>query len=566
MYTKINILLIEDNPVEAAMLRAIISKAGQQTAAVYNYDVTWANSLEKGLEHLANALFDVILLDLSLPDSEGLETLERLLAQEQNVPVVVLTGISDEALAETAMQTGAQDYLVKGKADSQLLTRAIRYSIERHRLMRNLILVDELTGLYNRRGFLALTEQQLKVARRTNSNCLLAYIDLDGLKQINDTLGHEAGSQAIADTAQILRQTFRESDIIGRLGGDEFTVLLTDTDKNQGSAVVCRLQIALDQNNERADRPFKLYLSVGIASFDWQQPVSLDELMRQADQAMYEQKRRRKQKLPQSSMPTSLIVEAPESMWDIPRQHERTSTSLDVVLDASSGKLDARISDISVDGCFIDCIARVTVGETLRFKARLPLGHWIQLYGEVIHFIEGFGFGLRFTKLAEEDLILIEQVILSHEGKIAPRPAPDTSLPSSEDIPPRVLIADDDPAICFLATRVAQSEGFAAANAKDGQEAFNLLRSGGPFDIVIFDMVMPHMDGMELVRFMRQDARLQHIPVGIMTAEQDPKLWNDSISAGAGIFLPKPFTSEQMRYMLRVMMSQRNSLTESAAR
>lgn len=293
---KIKLLLIEDNPVEATLLRAVIAKAGQQaTVAKCIYEVKWANSLGKGLEHLAEGRFDVILLDLSLPDSEGLETLERLLAQEQNVPVVVLTGMNDDAIAEAAMQTGAQDYLVKGKSDSQLLTRAIRYSIERHRLMRSLTLVDELTGLYNRRGFLSLAEQHLKVALRTSSGCLLVYMDLDGLKQINDTLGHEFGSQAIADTGHILQRTFRESDISARLGGDEFTALLHCTDKDHGGVIISRLERALDEYNNCTARPFELRLSAGLAYFDWQQPISLDELMQQADRAMYQQKRKRQQ-------------------------------------------------------------------------------------------------------------------------------------------------------------------------------------------------------------------------------------------------------------------------------
>lgn len=247
-------------------------------------------------------------------------------------------------------------------------------------------------------------------------------------------------------------------------------------------------------------------------------------------------------------------------MQGVPRQYERIAISLDVVLEAGSGKLDARISDIGIGGCYVDSIVQVSVGETMRFKVRLPMGHWVQLYGKVVHYIPGFGFGIRFSQLAEEELILIEQVILANGGGIAPRPSVNRKeLPGTTM--PRVLIADDDPTICFLTTRIAQQQGFAAINAKDGQEAFNLLRLEGLFDIAIFDMAMPHMNGLELVRFMRQDARLQHIPVGIMTAEQDPKLWNDSISAGAGIFLPKPFTSEQMRYMLGVLMSQRSVIT-----
>jgi len=293
----VKVLLIEDNAIETRVMEAVLEKAGQSTVGlVSSYQLFCTDCLEGGLKRLAEGGIDIVLLDLSLPDAHGLETLMRVREQEADVPVVVLTGMNDESLAVAAMQAGAQDYLVKGQHDSQLITRTIRYSIERHRLLRTLSLVDELTELYNRRGFLMLSEQHLKVAQRTGKDCLLVYLDLDGLKQINDTLGHHQGSQAIIDAANILRQTFRDSDIMARLGGDEFTVLVINMSDEQsdGDNFTARLNKNLEDHNALANRPYKLALSLGLAHYDCAKPRTLESLMNEADQAMYEQKRQRK--------------------------------------------------------------------------------------------------------------------------------------------------------------------------------------------------------------------------------------------------------------------------------
>jgi len=245
-----------------------------------------------------------VLLDLSLPDAHGLETLVQLREQEADVPIVVLTGMNDDALAVASVQAGAQDYLRKGQTDSQLITRAIRYSIERHRLLRSLSLIDELTGLYNRRGFRTLSEQQLKVAQRAEKDCLLVYIDLDNLKSINDTLGHHQGSQAITDAAVILRQSFRDSDILARLGGDEFVVLVVNADDEHGDILMSRLRQNLAAHNSCDSRLYQLALSYGIARYDSKQPITLDALIQEADEAMYRQKRQNK------SIPSQLTTAA----------------------------------------------------------------------------------------------------------------------------------------------------------------------------------------------------------------------------------------------------------------
>ena len=157
--------------------------------------------------------------------------------------------------------------------------------------MRSLSLIDELTGLYNRRGFMTLAAQHLKLARRTQRDCLLIYADMDGLKQINDTLGHEAGSNALRQVGKVLSKVFRESDLIGRLGGDEYTVLMPDASDKNSEKIAARLQEGLDIQNSRREFPFVLSLSVGISKFEYTSTGTLEELIAAADHAMYENKR-----------------------------------------------------------------------------------------------------------------------------------------------------------------------------------------------------------------------------------------------------------------------------------
>lgn len=152
-------------------------------------------------------------------------------------------------------------------------------------------ITDELTGLYNRRGFLTLAQQQLKIEARAKQDMLLFFADLDNMKHINDTLGHKEGDRALVDIAGIFRETFRESDIIGRMGGDEFAVFAINTTDETKKILTARLQNNLDAFNDRAMRPYKLFLSIGIAHYDPETPSSIDELITRADTLMYEQKK-----------------------------------------------------------------------------------------------------------------------------------------------------------------------------------------------------------------------------------------------------------------------------------
>jgi diguanylate cyclase (GGDEF)-like protein len=134
------------------------------------------------------------------------------------------------------------------------------------------------------------------LAKRTGKNALLLFADLDKLKWINDTIGHQEGDMAIFETARVLKDTFRETDIISRMGGDEFAVLAIDINDETEKILLDRLQTSLNAYNTSATRKYMLSLSVGAAQYDPQNPVSLDVLISRADTLMYEEKKKRQKK------------------------------------------------------------------------------------------------------------------------------------------------------------------------------------------------------------------------------------------------------------------------------
>jgi diguanylate cyclase (GGDEF)-like protein len=160
--------------------------------------------------------------------------------------------------------------------------------------LRRLTYTDELTGLYNRRGFFTLAEQQLKMASRFKGGILILYADIDNLKSINDTYGHDEGSRAIKEVANILRTTYRDSDIIARIGGDEFVVFPVGTSEDSIKRIIERLQANIDQYNKENPSGFKLSVSFGISKCGPKSYLDLEQLLKTADSAMYRHKNAKK--------------------------------------------------------------------------------------------------------------------------------------------------------------------------------------------------------------------------------------------------------------------------------
>ena len=198
--------------------------------------------------------------------------------------------LSDVRAGSDTMPDGAESTVSR-----DLLRRALQCATKQYLVqteLSNLALMDELTGLYNRRGFLALADRQLRLARRSDRSLLLFFIDVDGLKEINDVFGHTEGDAALVWTAEALEATFRDSDVIARIGGDEFAALAIEASGQSEVSIRERLTEYLSSVS-RKDPDYKFSVSLGIARYDPWNPVSIRELIAEADRAMYEQKRRR---------------------------------------------------------------------------------------------------------------------------------------------------------------------------------------------------------------------------------------------------------------------------------
>jgi diguanylate cyclase (GGDEF)-like protein len=285
----LRVLLVEDNPGDARLLQETLSDIPG-----VNFHLTHVGSLADAVEAVGTGSFDIGLLDLGLPDAVGLDVVRRMHEIEPGLPLVVLTALNDERMAVESLQQGSQDYLVKANFDRQLLWRALRYSMERQRLQleaRNLSLIDDLTGLSNRKGFLTLASHQVRVASRSGRPFLVAFVDLDGMKHINDTFGHQEGNRALVETAGLLRDSFRQSDVIARLGGDEFAVLVTDASERSLTTVRNRVLEKVRLRNVQVDSRFSLSLSIGLVSSAGQAQPDIEAMLASADAEMYENKR-----------------------------------------------------------------------------------------------------------------------------------------------------------------------------------------------------------------------------------------------------------------------------------
>lgn len=287
-------LVVDDDPDEVEILRRALRDNSQDA----KFELLVADTLESAFLLMEQHQVHLVILDLNLPDSRGFSTFVQFQDRHYSVPVVVVTGHEDQELALRAIRMGAQDYIVKGLFRPDLTLRAMRFAIERHRIMLSHLgrsMQDELTGLYNRRGFMEFGSKQLRLSVRDLKDLVLLYVDLDGMKTVNDTFGHEMGDQLLKDAATVLRAGLRETDIIARIGGDEFVALALGAAPEYTGIIITRIMRCVQDFNQSNARRYNISLSLGIASFDPRNPVELEELMLRADQAMYMDKRSHKE-------------------------------------------------------------------------------------------------------------------------------------------------------------------------------------------------------------------------------------------------------------------------------
>jgi two-component system cell cycle response regulator len=278
----LSLLMVEADSADIRLLEEVASEL--QPAPV----IERAGSLAEALARLAAKHYDLVLLDLELPDSEGLDTFRDLHAAVPGMPIVVLTNLDDGDVAISSVRLGAEDYLVKSETTPPLLRRALRHAVERHsrhERLRRLSLTDDLTGLYNRRGFLAVGSQQLGLAGRRGMAVRLGFMDVDQLKAINDTHGHKTGDDAIRAVAVSLRRVFRATDVLARVGGDEFAVLILDSGPESDDSLRARITRSL------ADEALEPPVAVSTGFITAPSGTKLEDLLAEADARMYANKR-----------------------------------------------------------------------------------------------------------------------------------------------------------------------------------------------------------------------------------------------------------------------------------
>lgn len=280
------VLLVEHEPDDLERVRGAIGRATE-----LNLHLEVETTLERAETRLGAGDVDLVLLSLSLPDSTGIATFTRLNDAFGKVPIIVLSGPGNGGDARAAVRAGAEDHLVKESLDADSISRSIRFAAERHRMERaldSLVTVDPLTGLYNRRGFAPLAEHHMRMSDRSKEPVILIFVQLDGLKEVDERQGRAEGSQLVADTARVLREVVRDSDVLARVASDRFCVLLTGKAVGAETMVLTRLVEAVATYNARNARPFKLELSVGAAAYDPADPETLEQLIERAESRMRE--------------------------------------------------------------------------------------------------------------------------------------------------------------------------------------------------------------------------------------------------------------------------------------
>ncbi len=298
----VNVLSIEDEDDDYETIASCLKNVDR----IRLHRVT---GMARAVKYLKHVTPDVVLLDYSLPDGNGIDFLRMMNRDDRDIPVIVITGQGDETIASRAIQEGAFDYFAKDNLNSKSLSRSIANTMEKARLKREIrqaqkrlaemATKDELTGLYNRRYFMEALERETAKALRTKTNFTLFIFDLDLFKQINDTYGHPAGDRVLAGVAGLLHHCIRTGDLACRIGGEEFAVILHNAQLKEAGIVCERFRkmvwdhefIIPAGNDGERKQSLHVTVSIGIALFDGNSIQKASQLISASDTALYRAKK-----------------------------------------------------------------------------------------------------------------------------------------------------------------------------------------------------------------------------------------------------------------------------------
>jgi diguanylate cyclase (GGDEF)-like protein len=320
------ILIVDTNPGERRLYITLLGNFGHRLLE--------ANDGFQALELARAELPDLVITDnVLLPNMDGIALVQHLHSEPllAGTPIIFHTGNYEVSEVHQLARTNGIKHILRKPAEPQEILRVVNESLKRPMAVSNLpktgqlqrehlqiladklyqkvseleqanerlrqfSLTDGLTGLNNRRGFMILATGLLKFARRANYSLSLLYIDLDSLKYINDTFGHVAGDTAIIHFAHLLLETFRESDVIGRMGGDEFVVMIMDASESDLASMQSRLQSVVELHNQQVESGYALAYSLGIIRVEAKSSITMEKILAEADAAMYQHKLSRRRK------------------------------------------------------------------------------------------------------------------------------------------------------------------------------------------------------------------------------------------------------------------------------
>jgi two-component system cell cycle response regulator len=289
------ILVVDDNPDNLEIISTRLKFRG--------YDVVLADRGDVAIEKVREREPDLILLDIMMPDMDGYEVARRIRDEDAiaYIPIIVVTARDSTEDKVTGLDAGADDYLTKpinfpeleARVRSMLRIKRLQDELEeKNRELEKLSISDGLTGLFNHRHMHELLQEEFERSRRTEEPVSVVMFDLDRFKSVNDTFGHQAGDRVLVELADILRETAREIDRLGRYGGEEFMVILPDSDPEAGLSFADRVRETVENQtfDIRSDDPLRMTISAGVATFPHDDADGPRRLVHYADQALYSAK------------------------------------------------------------------------------------------------------------------------------------------------------------------------------------------------------------------------------------------------------------------------------------
>lgn len=288
---QINLLLVDDDPADRKLTELALKDGLHNTSLL----IQTAETLAQCLHCLKNNPIDLVLLDLGLPDSKGIVTVDKVRQTFHNIPIIVLTGLSDEEAGVDAIRKGAIDYVTKPFNQTGLRTR-IGIALQIIELQQKLIQLantDELTNLANRRHFFDILDREVLRSKINGTDLSVLMLDIDHFKSANDTYGHRGGDDILHQMGQVLKENIYPLDVVARYGGEEFIILMPSTSPVKAGQAASRLRKVIDQSQWKVgDHQISITVSIGLASIDSYNLVSSYDIVEKADEALYAAKRR----------------------------------------------------------------------------------------------------------------------------------------------------------------------------------------------------------------------------------------------------------------------------------